>query len=541
MNRDHARRAAPIVFVAVCAAVLLVPRAALAQDEAFRAGLDAQKDRKWQEMATQMRRAIDANPKEDPRKVRSGLSGFFGGGGTEYLPHYFLGEALFNLQDCAGAVAAWAASEQQGVVKSTPEYLGVIRKGYAACEAKGVLPPAKYEPLLSRTRVQVTEVSTLAGSISALAQANIDLWHPGMREQYDRAAGELQNARSRLEMATRTRAERDFSDAVAAAERARSTFNTLSANLTSAIETGRSIQRQARDVEGLLLEAEAHDRDIERLKALLSPGLRSGRQTALEAIGRARTQVAAAASNSNVTALTEARTLAIDASTRLKDILGEARKMETAQRERRVNEALAAADEAFSRVTGAFATLEKRAAANPSMAGPQMTTEREALHKEYEGLQRRYDSSRRASNVARITDAAKRADDLRVRLGTLIESFGPMSLRDHGVDATLEDGVRLFLAGEYEQALGALDPARLGDIPFKLHMHLFRAAALYALYVRSGEADETHRRGALVEIERCRELNPAFTPDPRAFSPRFLEFFQSGPAAAAPAAPSSQP
>ena len=214
-------------------------------------------------------------------------------------------------------------------MKSRPEYFGAIRKGYATCEAKGVLPPVKYEPLLTRARVQVTEVTTLAGSISKLAQANIDLWHAGMREQYDRAAGELQTARARLEAATRTRAERDFGDAVASAERARSTFATLAANLNSAIETERSVQRQARDVEALLQAAETNDRSIERFKALLTPALRNARQGADEAIGRARTQVTAAARASNVTALTEARTLAIDASSRLKDVLEEVTRLAT--------------------------------------------------------------------------------------------------------------------------------------------------------------------------------------------------------------------
>jgi hypothetical protein len=57
---------------------------------------------------------------------------------------------------------------------------------------------------------------------------------------------------------------------------------------------------------------------------------------------------------------------------------------------------------------------------------------------------------------------------------------------------------------------------------------LFRAAALYALYVRSDERDQSLRTRALTEIEQCKQLNPAFAPDAKAFGPRFIGFFNRG-------------
>ena len=80
---------------------LAAPAAAQDKDETFRRGLDARGDKRWKDVVTQMRNAIQADPQESTRKVRGGLLRL---AQTEYLPHYFLGEALFNLNDCAGAV-----------------------------------------------------------------------------------------------------------------------------------------------------------------------------------------------------------------------------------------------------------------------------------------------------------------------------------------------------------------------------------------------------------------------------------------------------
>jgi hypothetical protein len=60
-----------------------------------------------------------------------------------------------------------------------------------------------------------------------------------------------------------------------------------------------------------------------------------------------------------------------------------------------------------------------------------------------------------------------------------------------------------------------------------VHVSVFRAASLYALYVRSGETNQALRNDALGAIQRCKEIDPSFQPDPRAFSPRFVSFFQS--------------
>jgi len=73
-----------------------------------------------------------------------------------------------------------------------------------------------------------------------------------------------------------------------------------------------------------------------------------------------------------------------------------------------------------------------------------------------------------------------------------------------------------------------------------VHLHVFRAASLYALYVHSGEKDQALRNNALAAVQRSKEIDSAFQPDPRAFSPRFLSFFQSAGGSEAQTSPPSQ-
>ena len=89
--------------------------------------------------------------------------------------------------------------------------------------------------------------------------------------------------------------------------------------------------------------------------------------------------------------------------------------------------------------------------------------------------------------------------------------------------------MRLFLSGEYQQALATLEPLTgQVDVPLQVHAHVFRAAALYALFVRSGESDTQLRAQALAEIARTKQLNASFQPSARAFLPRFLSLYHSG-------------
>ena len=474
--------------------------------------------------ATQMRAAIASDPKESSERK---VGGFLGLGSMEYLPYYFLGEALLGLGDCVGAVEAWANSEQQGAVKVRREFVANIAAGYKKCAASGVLPPPEYNALLASTRLALTEATTLAERLSKLGQANLDAWRPEINEQYTRAAGELQAAQTRLLAGTRARSAADFNESRLATGRATTILRGLESTLNASIENVSFIRRQVREVDQLIAGAENGDRAIDTVKVELTPELAASRQNGRDLVARARERVRTAEKTQNAAMANEGLRAAQDATAVFTDVLEQATKLARAVVEREFGEVMAAATEAVSFLDTSFATLERLAVEKATLAAPDMTAKREAFLKRVNTIRRRFDTANKTQNVTGLRDAARLAVEARGELDTLIASFGPVTLRDRGVHEALEQGARLFFSGEHQQALSALDSEALTDAPLQLQVHLLRAASLYHLFVRSGEKDQALRTRAVSEIDACKRLDPGFQPDPRAFAPRFLAFYQN--------------
>jgi hypothetical protein len=106
-----------------------------------------------------------------------------------------------------------------------------------------------------------------------------------------------------------------------------------------------------------------------------------------------------------------------------------------------------------------------------------------------------------------------------------------LTLEDRGVPAALVTATRHYFAGEYQASLTALNDPTLTreDAPLKPHVHVFRAASLFALFVRSGEQASALRAQASAEVAACKQIDPGFQPDARAFGPRFRAFFGEAP------------
>jgi hypothetical protein len=516
---------------------LAVAPTASAQDKdaAFRRGLDARGDKRWQEVVTQLRTAIQGDSRESTRKVGRRVLGI--GQTEEYLPHFFLGEALFNLNDCAGAVEAWSVSEQQRVVTNRTELVKQMEEGYKVCSSKGVLPPREFTPLLASTRQRITDVTALAQQIRDQGQTQAELWTPQLNEHFERARVELVASNTRLTTATRARSAADFAEATAAADRAAGLLRSLDATLKAAIDNRTSVRGQTEAVKDLIGAAEAADRSLDTIGENLPPALAATRANARAMLTRSRESLQESVSTSNTASANEALKYAQDASGLFKQVLDQIKAGARQALEQRLGEALALATEAFSFVDASFATLDRLAAAKPDLVRPEMAGERDAAQKQLDALRRRFERARRGEDVAGIQEVARLTAEGRGRLDALIKSFGALTLRDRGVHASLEAGARAFFDGEYQAALTSLDRANTPtDVPLQVHVHLFRAAALYALYVRSNERDESLRMQALAEIERCKQLNPAFVPAATAFGPRFIDFFNQGGGQRSPAA-----
>jgi hypothetical protein len=511
-----------LAFACICAA----PSFAAAQDEAFKQGLEARGDKKWTDVVRHMQNAVKADSQESTRKVRSG---FLGVQGMEYLPHYFLGEAYFNLQDCGGAVTEWSVSEQQAAIKSKPELLGVLRKGSQACAAKGVLLAADYNPLYQSTRQVYTDAAALGKRVSDLGASNRDVWKPDVDEQYGRARKELEASLNRLNAGQRSRLAGDFNEAKAASERATAILRPLETSLSAAVEALTSVQTTAREIDQLLAAAATSDQALEAIKTSLTEPMQTARTAARQQVTQARDRLAAGQKTQNPTVVAEALKYAQAGATGLAQVLEQAQKLARGAFEQQLGDTVRAADEAFARISAATSILDRRVAQKPDVAGPKLMADRAALMKQVDTLRRRFERARSAENVTSLTDTTRLALETQNGLDGLIKQFGPITLRDRGVDASLEEGVRLFLSGEYQQALTALEPLTgQADVPLQVHAHVFRAAALYALFVRSGESNTQLRAQSLAEIAKTKQLNASFQPSARAFSPRFLSLYHSG-------------
>jgi tetratricopeptide (TPR) repeat protein len=525
------------VSLMLCAALLGSSSLAEAQDASFSRAIELrnQKTPRWREVANLMTAAIQANANESDRKV--GRTLFLGG--TEYLPFFFLGEAHYNLGDCAAAVTAWARSEQQGVVKGNAELYAILRAGNAACEAKGVLLPGKYEIALSNTQKLYEDVHAMSQRVWARGQANLPLWRAEMNESFDRSSAELSDSYDRLTSGTKSRLLVDFNASRAAADRARGLLTALESTLTAAIEQNRTITTQAQEIEQILAGAESHNRAIDSRKSSWGPSHASGIQAGRDTLGKAQDRLNTALRASNPALLPEARNLALDASGRLKSVLDDLVRIERIAFDRQFTELQVSAQDVFTLLQSDLSSLTQLSGERPE-AGAAVGQERQAIETQVGMARRRFETARKGENLDGIRAAITMAFEARARLAGLIAQFGPLDLTRRGVHPALQEGARLYFQGQYQQALTALEQADAfgPEVPLQVHVHLIRAAALYALFVRSGEADQSLRSRALEETARARAINPEVVPDGR-YSPSFVAFFQNG--AAAPLQRASRP
>ena len=135
--------------------LVMVPGIALArfQDD-YSEGKEAIEDGNWDKALASLRAAIAQNPTSAER-VR-----IYGMRFEPYVPHYYIGRALFEKGDCAGALEAWNTAESQGPIRSLDEYTDLQR----------------YRGICESQVVDVTAIAESAGNdIQALDDAVADL------------------------------------------------------------------------------------------------------------------------------------------------------------------------------------------------------------------------------------------------------------------------------------------------------------------------------------------------------------------------------
>ena len=517
-------------------ATMLLSIPAAAQDDAFRNGLGARGDKKWAEVVVQMRSAIQMNGAESTRKIRTG---FLRLDGVEYLPHFYLGEALFYLGDCTSAVNEWAESQRQGAVNVRRDLVALMQGWYAECARKGVVLPGEFEPLVERAESAISEASSSAREVFDRAQKIPDLWKPGQefRTRYERARAQVETANTKLASGKRTRSASDLNESRTAAEDARSTFAQMNTELIRVADLRAALSNVAEDAEQALLAAAAAERAINQLlsagsaTAALPPALQALRQKAVDLIARARTRLTAGEKSEDAAVLQEAQKLAHDASSAITDVRDQVARLVSAATDRAFAQEVSVASQVFSAAAQAMDSVVRATTGNAATVRPDTLKEQEDARRLLEDGRRRFDAARRKQDLAGIKDAAGVAAEARDRLTALLATIAPveLTLEQRGVHPALVSASRHYLSGQYREALAALDDPALATpgVPLEIHLHLFRAASLFALYINSAPADDALRSRAEAEIRRCRALDASFRPDSRAFSPRFLRFFEA--------------
>ncbi|MEQ1759521.1 MAG: hypothetical protein ABL986_14470 [Vicinamibacterales bacterium] len=510
---------------------------AAAQADAFRDGIRARNDRRWAEAATRMRAAIQENATESTEKVRITGLAFISFNSVEYLPHYFLGEALFNGGDCVAAVTAWEESERQGAVRSKAEFVQVMRGGYAACAQKGVLDPPTFQPLVGRAQSALAEATAARTRVAERNSEQDSAWrrNPSLQEQFETSRADFENAQARLAAGRRTRSAQDLNDARTSAERARDGFDRAQAGLVAAVALMSELQGQLVALERAVNDAEAIDRAIDPILAR-SPGLAlpaaalAARATARDAVSRARAQLTRRDAVSP-SALPDVSRSVQDAVTSLTGIRQQAVNVANMALEGERQRALGLADESLAFAQGGMANIDRVWTDKRAALGPEAEKGRDAARRQYEAATRTLTAARRSGDLDQIRTATRSLAGARRLIDSWITDFAGvvLTLEDRGVPAALVTASRHYFAGEYQSSLDALGaPGLVGDAaPLRVHVHLFRAGALFALYVRSGERSEPLRAQAAAEVARCKEIDPTFRPDSRAFGLRFLAFYDA--------------
>lgn len=388
-------------------ALALTPAAAGAGlRDTYGEALAAMEAEQWQEAERLFREALALHPAEARRLPLKRIL-------KPYLPHYYLGAVLAHRGDCRGALGAWQASSDQGVVEQLglADDLGTRR---SSCEQR----LERLALMAGETEAELAAAERAAERLADPSRAQL------LRFGFEGGLGTLGQ---RLE-ASRERT----SEARSLLERAAATQDPGLAE-----EAHRLARDTSMELDGAIVELE----EI------------AERVAAARAVKRRRIE--------------EVRELA----RRVEDRLRSRASLPPALQARR--------QELESLLTSAFALSES------------------ATLEQIEGLELRLESFR-----------------------------GLLERSEESPPGTLRSGAIAFLRADYQAVL-----ERLAEIPYRdpksrAHSLLLRAAAAYALHVADGESDPDLLERARQDALAAHRSVPGLAPAPRAFSPRFVRFFE---------------
>lgn len=206
--------------LALVLVVILSALPALAANEwwsAYERGMKAVETSNWAAVSAEMKRAIAIKPHENASAVVRGRA-------VTYLPHYWLGVALYHLDDPDAAVREWKTSDSQGAIQRTDLYSD-LRKRIATVQTEKAKAKARASDP-SRSRADAALDSALKAQIQAMTGGadQTDTYRAAQRKlqdarriynaagndpvAYQTAASEAGDARALFEKATSEARER---------------------------------------------------------------------------------------------------------------------------------------------------------------------------------------------------------------------------------------------------------------------------------------------------------------------------------------------
>lgn len=363
--------------------------------------------------------AISDNPKSAARVKLYGMRY------DSYIPHYFLGEAYFKLNDCASAMAAWDVSMQSGVIQKQDQFSS-MQANMSSCKVDVI----DVSSIAAEANAEISGLDSAITKFSALQSESLlssnwsSKWLPEMNQSKQLA----QTLRQRLELAT-TDVDADAIKAVG--EEARRGVSALNGS-----ERLARAQIQAAKTQGEEAERVARNNTLQELQNNIS--------------------------------LAKAAKRHEGSSTQMTSLLADLGRQIT------VGENLGA--------TASAVNIKEQ--------------------------------SQIIGNVLR-----------RYNLSVQDWQAQQQSLADRTPPADLKRLAEAYFSGEYADVVQSANPDGFDKDRARIQALLFRAAANYILYVRSGEKETGTLRQVETDIRAIKQLDARFSPYIAAFSPRFLALF----------------
>jgi hypothetical protein len=483
-------------LLALACLTLLCGAAPAAADpkESYRKGIEAVDRGQWAEVVRYMREAAAQQGTEgEPVKI-------YGVRIVPYLPHFYLGLALSQAGTCDEALAQWQESESQGAVQKTVHYKALVQgrdlckqklaharpSGAAGGPAPGTAPGPDAAVLVPAVREaeSALQKATEADAQVARRRGDPEYAEPWKDESAEGVEASAANAiaatRGRIDRAKNLGQVAELQEAARAVTRVRQDLEALAGRL----DKRRTELRQAREQRDAAdkLAAERAATESQAREKAAADKLAAEKESA-DRQAREREEVA---------------------------------RKEAESRDQAQRQALA---QEISRLTAEARKLLDQAAAPAQPRSGNLDRSQARL----QALVRRASPPPRAAAAAELQ---RLRDDLSASTATLEKALAAVS-KQPGPPPELRAAARALFRASYEEVVHSLAGATFAERRATVTAALLLAAARYSLYLQGGEKDPALRQQAGADALTCRRLAPTLNPDPRLFSPRFVQFFRS--------------